>query len=137
MKCGSQSPHGASTGDQQLDSETLARRIADLAGDRKGLNILVIDVRGRSSYTDFLVIASGTSDRHVQSIGEAVADAIKRELGLSTLGVEGLKEGQWALVDFGEVVLHVFHQFTREIYALEDLWKDAPRLAVEQQAAAT
>jgi hypothetical protein len=74
-----------------------------------------------------IVIASGTSDRQVQSIAELVADGMKQER-VPALGSEGLREGQWALIDFGSVVLHVFHQFTRQIYDLDGLWGRAPRL---------
>ena len=117
------------------DSEQLAHLIADSALERKALNVMVIDVRGRSSYADFLVIASGTSDRHVQAIAEFVSTHLKKEHRVKTRGAEGLREGQWALVDFGDVVLHVFHQFTREIYSLEELWDDAPRIPIELKAA--
>lgn len=118
-----------------MDPQTLARRLADVALERKALQVVVLDVRGRSSYTDFLVIASGTSDRHVQSIAELVESTMKKEHGIKVIGSEGLREGQWALVDFGDAVLHVFHQYTRDTYALEALWRDAPRLAIEQHAA--
>ena len=97
---------------------------------------MVIDVRGRSSYTDFIVLASGTSDRHVQSIAE-LADVTLRHEGVGSISREGMREGQWALIDFGSVVLHVFHQFTREVYNLEDMWRDAPRLAGLDTSAAS
>ena len=119
-----------------LDSESTARRIADLALERKALDVVVIDVQGRTSYTDFIVLASGTSDRHVQAVAEYVADTMKNDDGVTPLGREGLREGQWALVDFGSVVCHVFHQFTRDLYDLEELWKDAPRVAVDPPASA-
>jgi len=115
--------------------ETLVRRIADLALDKKAVDVVVVDVRGESSYTDFLVIGSGTSDRHVQSIAEGV-ETTMRQAGVKPIGSEGLREGQWALIDFGSVVVHVFHPFTRDVYKLEELWKDAPRLSVEAPAAA-
>ncbi len=118
-----------------LDSENLARRIADLTAERKAHDIVVLDIRRSSSYADFLVIASGTSDRHVQSVAELVSMTLKKDEGAIPIGVEGLREGQWALIDFGDVILHVFHQFTREVYALEELWSDAPRLHLTQQAA--
>lgn len=98
-----------------------------MALERKAIDLVVIDVRGRSSYTDFIVLASGTSDRHVQSIAE-LADVTLRHEGASCISREGMREGQWALIDFGAVVLHVFHQFTREVYNLEDMWRDAPRV---------
>ena len=94
--------------------------------ERKALDLVVIDVRGRSSYTDFIILTSGTSDRHVQSIAE-LADVTLRHEGVPSISREGMREGQWALIDFGSVVLHVFHQFTREVYNLEDMWRDAPR----------
>lgn len=117
------------------DGEALVRRVADLALDKKAGDVVVIDVRGRSSYTDFLVIASGTSDRHVQSVAEGVETAM-REAGVKPIGAEGLREGQWALLDFGSVVVHVFHQFTRDVYKLEELWRDAPRLTLTESAPA-
>ena len=93
--------------------------------------MVAIDVRGRTGYTDFLVLASGTSDRHVQSVAELVVSTLRKEDGVSVLGTEGLREGQWALADFGGAVLHVFHQFTREVYDLDGMWREAPRLLVD------
>ncbi len=104
-----------------MDAQSLASRIQALADERKAVDITVVDVRGRSSYTDFLVIASGTSDRHVSSIAEFVEVSLKAE-GTTPLGSEGLREGQWALIDFGQVILHVFHPLTRSLYQLETLW---------------
>lgn len=109
--------------------------MADLALDKKALNLVVLDVRGRSGYADFLVIASGTSDRHVQSIGESVLSTVSKN-NTSAIGHEGLREGQWALVDFGSVVLHVFHEYTRSVYRIEELWQDVPRLKVNVSAPA-
>jgi ribosome-associated protein len=112
------------------DDEALVRRVADLALNGKALDVVVIDVRGQSSYTDFLVIASGTSDRHVQSVAEGIDEAL-RASGMRAIGTEGLREGQWALLDYGSVVVHVFHQFTRGVYKLEELWAQARRLTIE------
>jgi ribosome-associated protein len=106
--------------------------VADLALGRKGLDVVVIDLRDRSAYTDFLVIASGTSDRHVQALAEHIQDELGKA-GVRALGTEGLREGQWALVDLGGVVVHVFHEYTRDIYDLESMWRDAPRLEVVPQ----
>ena len=117
------------------DGEALVRRVAELALDGKALDVIVIDVRGQSTYTDFLVVASGTSDRHVQSVAEGIDEAL-RAAGMRAIGTEGLREGQWALLDYGSVVVHVFHQFTRQVYKLEELWREAPRLTVEVPAAA-
>jgi len=113
-----------------VETEKLAELVAQAALDKKALDVVVIDVRGRSSYTDLLVLASGTSDRHVEAIAQGAVGELKKEHEHPALGVEGLREGQWALVDFGDVILHVFHQFTRDVYALEELWADAPRIEV-------
>ncbi len=109
-----------------MDSPTLAAHIADSVADLKGLDIVTIDVRGRASYTDFLVVASGTSDRHVQAVAENVELSLALA-GERSLGREGLREGQWALIDYGSVVLHVFHTFCRSVYDLERLWQQAPQ----------
>jgi ribosome-associated protein len=94
---------------------------------------MVIDVRGRSSYTDFLVVASGTSDRHVAAVANLIEDTLRDE-GVRPVGSEGLREGQWALIDFGNVVAHVFHQFTRGVYNLEAMWENAPRTILEPES---
>ncbi len=101
----------------------------------KAQNVVVVDLRSRSTYTDFLVIASGTSDRHVQSIAEAVEVTLKREQ-ITIVGAEGAREGQWALIDLGGVVVHVFHQFARDQYDLESLYDKAPRTRVSDVPAA-
>ena len=113
-------------------TQRLARHVARLCVERKGEDVLLIDVRGRSSYTDFLVIASGTSDRHVQSMAEHLTTAL-RERGIRPLGVEGLREGHWALLDLGSVIVHIFHPFTRQVYNLEALWADAPKIELESR----
>ena len=99
--------------------------------DRKGIYPVLIDLSDRGSYTDFLIVCAGTSDRHVQSVAEAVLKKAK-ELKVSVVGSEGIREGQWALIDVGNVVVHVFHQFTRDVYALETLWPGAPREELEE-----
>ena len=114
-----------------LETETLAQLVANAALDKKALDLVVIDVRGLSSYTDVLILASGTSDRHVEAIAQGAVTELKREHEHPPIGVEGLREGQWALVDFGDVILHVFHQFARDVYSLEELWSEAPRLELE------
>lgn len=117
-----------------LTSEQLLHRILELAHDGKAQDVVAIDVRGRSSYADFLVIASGTSDRHVESVAERVIQTLRTDSGVRAIGTEGLRDGQWALADFGDVVLHVFHPFTRQVYGLEELWSQAPRVAMAAKA---
>jgi ribosome-associated protein len=109
-----------------LQGEELANRIVELADELKAQDMIILDVRDKVSYADFLVIASGTSDRHVQSIAEQVAKDLK-EAGTRNMGIEGLKEGNWVLTDYGDVVFHVFHHFTREVYRLEEIWQKPPK----------
>jgi len=90
----------------------------------------VLDLRHLSDATDFFVIASGTSDTHVRTLAESVREAIE-EHGEHAHHVEGVTAGRWALLDFVDVVVHVFHPALREYYQLERLWADAPVLAAE------
>jgi ribosome-associated protein len=120
-------------GGSPLNTEALARAIADAVIDHKGLDVLILDLRDESSYADFLILVSGTSDRHVQALADsAMAEA--ENLGARLVGSEGLREGQWALVDFGSVVVHVFHQYSREVYDLEGMLHQAPRLPLAPMA---
>jgi ribosome-associated protein len=89
--------------------------------DMKARDLQVLDVRGLTSVTDYLLIASGTSDRHVRSLAQAVVESAK-QAGLAPLGVEGQEVGEWVLVDLCDVVVHVMQPRTREFYKLEDLW---------------
>jgi ribosome-associated protein len=89
--------------------------------DLKGQNIVEYDVRDMTSITDVMVVVSGTSDRHVKSLADAVVMACK-QAGVPPLGVEGAGEGEWVLVDLGDVVVHVMQPRIREFYALDKLW---------------
>ena len=108
--------------------QQLARKIAQVASDHKALEIQVLDLRALTSFTDFFIVCSGASDRQVISIADAIHHELKGS-GRLPLGEEGLRSGHWALLDYGDVVVHVFYAPTREHYALEKLWFDAPRIA--------
>lgn len=116
---------------EEFDTEALAEAIVDAAWDLKARNVRVIDVRGIASYTDFLVIANGTSERHAQAIASNVADEL-RPYKIRPMGTEGLDRGEWILVDLGDAVLHVFGNLDiRRQFNLESLYGDAPRLKIE------
>ncbi len=110
-----------------MEPEKLRDLVVKTLEDMKARDIKVIDVRGRSDITDIMVIASGTSDRHVKACAESVAFQAKLA-GQATLGLEGTQEGEWALVDLNSVVVHVMQPKVRDFYQLERLWEmDLPQ----------
>lgn len=109
---------------------TPVARAADLALERKGYDVIALDLRGISSATDFFVLASGRSDVQVKAIAEHISDELRRE-GTRPSHVEGLRGGRWVLLDYIDFVVHVFHPHAREFYQLENLWGDAPRWEAE------
>lgn len=100
--------------------------------DKKAFNVRILDVRKISSLTDFLVIASGNSDRQVSAAAEAVHLGFKKEHDTTPIGMEGLNEGRWVLIDYGDVMVHVFHDPVRLFYDLDGLWCDAEEIEVEE-----
>src|SRR5690606_41484503 len=101
--------------------DVLLRAIHAAVGELKAKDVIEIDVRGRTSVCDYMVIASGTSTRHVKSIADEVVRHAKK-LDCQPLGVEGEREAEWVLVDLGDVVVHVFRPRVRNFYSLERLW---------------
>ena len=101
--------------------ESLLESVHDALEELKARDSVEIDVRGKSSVCDYMVVASGTSSRHVKSIADEVV-RFARKLGVMPLGVEGEREAEWVLVDLGDVVVHVMLPRVREFYALERLW---------------
>ena len=110
-------------------AEALLATVRAAVEELKAKEVVEIDVRGKTSVTDHLVIASGTSTRHVKSIADEVIKQAKQQLGVTPLGVEGEREAEWVLVDLGDVVVHIMLPRVREFYALERLWTvgDQPR----------
>ncbi len=100
--------------------------------DAKTQNIAVLDVRKISDFTDYMVIATGTSNRHVQSSADKVVETLRGH-GVRPVGIEGKQLGDWVLIDFGDVVAHIMREQTRDFYNLEKLWSDAKRVDVEKQ----
>ncbi len=98
--------------------------------DHKAADIVVLDLRGLSDATDYFILASGTSDTHVRALTERVVEAL-RKVKRKTHHSEGVKAGRWALLDYVDFVVHVFHPTLREFYQLERLWVDAPTVHVE------
>jgi len=107
-----------------------AKLIVEAALDRRAEMPIVLDVRKLTAYADIFVIVSGRSDRQVRSISDAIVQVLKAN-GDQPLGVEGLDDGNWVLIDCNEAIVHVFDPETRDRYDLERLWRDAPRLVLE------
>ncbi|WP_117233537.1 ribosome silencing factor [Vibrio maerlii] len=104
-----------------MQREELKAFLADKADDMKAEDIVIVDVIGKSSVTDYMVICTGTSKRHVSSIAEHVSSEIKK-VGLEPLGMDGEQEGEWVVLDMGTSMLHVMQEEQRELYQLEKLW---------------
>lgn len=115
---------------RSADGEVVARACARIGSDGKAEDIVTLDVRGISSFTDYFVIMSGRSTRHVQALAEAVENEL-RSKRIKTSRAEGLQEGKWVVLDFDDVVVHVFYHEQRDFFDLEGLWHDAPRIASE------
>jgi ribosome-associated protein len=114
-----------------LRAPTLAMKAAQAAVDKGARSVQVLDLRGKVDYTDVLVLCSGNSTRHVVTIAEAVEEAL-RKAKVRPACTEGLSGSPWVLVDYGDVVVHVFLDEARAYYDLEGLWLDAPRLPVTE-----
>ena len=120
------------TGHTAPASASLAQRAAALCLDLKANDVVLLDVRGVTDMTDYFVIASGTSDTHVRSIGQHVVEEMKKA-GLAVHHTEGLQQGRWVLLDFFDFVVHIFHPTLRSFYQIERLWSDAEVVSLGQQ----
>ena len=117
---------------KSLTAKKLQTAVIAALEDAKGQDIVSLDVRKMTDVADYMIVASGTSTRHVASMADRVADKL-RELGRKPLGVEGQDIGEWVLIDFGDVVVHLMRPQTRDFYNLEKLWS-VPPLADESPA---
>jgi ribosome-associated protein len=120
---------------ERREALLFAKAVIAAALDKKAIEPVLIDVSGRASYADFIAVVSGRSDRQVEAIAEGVCDAMDAQ-GRRPLGREGARNGRWVLIDFGDVVLHVFYQPLREVFDIESLWIDAPRVKLQIPAEA-
>jgi ribosome-associated protein len=115
------------TSNHKLTSHQLARRVAELALDKQGEDIMILDLRELTTLADYFVIATGSVDVHTRAIVDHVDRSLrKQEDAIRPLGIEGRTHLNWVLLDYGDVVLHVFQRDARDFYRLEQLWGDAP-----------
>lgn len=129
-------PATAMPSPDELPGERIAQLAAAFAADKKAIDLRILDLRGSSSYTDFFVIGSGGTDRQIKAIHDNVHERLKKEHGLLPRRVEGLAEARWVLMDYFDVIVHLFVPEVRDFYRLEQLWGDVPRLEVEAQVEA-
>lgn len=114
-----------------MQSENLARRLAEIADSKKAEDIVVLDMRGLVAYTDFLAICTARNERLAKAIVDEVRVRVKQESALLPGGVDGGGEAGWTIIDYLDVVLHVFTPEARDRYQLDDLWHEAPRLEID------
>lgn len=120
---------------QNLSGLELARIAARAASEMKADNLVILDVRGLSSVTDYFVLMDGRSTRHVQSLAQAVEESLSAKR-LKSGDTEGLNEGLWVLLDFNDVVVHIFYHEMRRFYDLDGLWHDAVEVSPEENSPA-
>ncbi|MFT4049154.1 MAG: ribosome silencing factor [Solirubrobacterales bacterium] len=113
---------------EKVTGEQIARRIAELLDDKKGVEITALDVRGLANFADYFVFASGRSDRQTKALHDAVREGMKEDPKMLPVHTEGERERRWILLDYGDVIAHIMVPEVREYYRLEELWGDAPQL---------
>jgi len=122
------------SGHDELAGVAMAEAIAGFASDKKAIEIVELDLRGILGYADYFVICTGNTDRQAKAIHDGIHTGMKQEHGLLPRRVEGLPQAHWVLMDYLDVVVHVFTPETRAFYRLEQLWGEAPSRAVEAES---
>jgi ribosome-associated protein len=110
------------------DSEKLARLCRDIAEDKKAEDIVLLDLRGISTVADFFVVCSGTSEPHLRAISDEIERRLREKLARRPHGVDGFPASRWIVMDYSDVLIHIFHPELRRHYALESLWGDAKQI---------
>jgi ribosome-associated protein len=108
----------------------LAHRCVQFAQDKKALEPIILDLRKVSSIADYLVICSAQSEPQIKAIANGVEKGLKEDFARHPLAVDGFPTSQWVVIDYGDVMFHIFHEQKRPVYALEELWSDAPQVPV-------
>ena len=114
-----------------IDSETIARACAAAAADKKAENPVLLDLRGVSGFTDFFLICSGSSEPQLKAISSSIRESLREKFDRRPLAEDGYPASQWVVLDYGDVICHLFHGEKRGYYDLENLWSDAKRVPLE------
>jgi ribosome-associated protein len=118
------------TAPEELAGAEMAAAIAEYAADKKAIDVVELDLRGIIGYADYFVVCTGNTDRQAKAIHDGIHEGMKKRHGILPRRVEGLPQAQWILMDYLDVVVHVFTPETRAFYRLEQLWGEAPARAV-------
>ena len=124
----------AKSSDNAARALQLAVAAAQTAEENRGQDIVVLDVRHLTCMFDYFVIATGTSRRQIHAMSEEIDHKLEDDLNDERMGIEGYSESRWIVLDYGTVVIHLFDQETREYFAIEDMWAEAPRVAWERSS---
>ncbi|MGE5189511.1 MAG: ribosome silencing factor [Gemmatimonadota bacterium] len=122
-------PRGGRTA---IETRDLVVRCARLAQDKKAADVRALDVRETATFTDYFLLCSGTSDRQVSAVALHIEETLKTS-GVRPLGIEGIREGRWVLLDYGDFVVHVFLDSVREFYKFDRLWGSAPEIPIPEE----
>ena len=115
---------------EKVTSKQLAVSVCKALADKRGKDIVALYVREKTDLCDYFVIASGGNPSQIRAMGERVEELVEKNLGIIPTRTEGLRDGRWAVVDYGDVIVHIFNDETRLFYHLERLWKDGANLEV-------
>jgi ribosome-associated protein len=116
------------------DSETIARACAAAAVEKKAENLVLLDLRGVSEFTDFFLICSGSSEPQLKAISSSIRESLREKFGQRPHAEDGYPASQWVVIDYGDVICHLFHGEKRGFYDLENLWSDAKRVSLEEES---
>lgn len=114
-----------------IDGETLCRACAAAAIDKKAEDIVVLDLRGISTFTDYFVICSASSEPQLKAISSSICEQLRERFARKPISEDGYPASQWIILDYGEVIVHLFRSEKREFYSLETLWSDAKRISLD------
>jgi len=117
---------------KNMESREKSRLCINAVLNKKALDLILLDVRKVSSFADYFIICSGQSSRHVQGIASSIKESLAKE-GIYPLGIEGFTQGSWILMDYNEVIIHIFYKTIREFYDLEGLWSDAKQIETQTE----
>ncbi len=121
-------------GDSAVYAKKLALTVVEAIWEKKGFDVMALRVKEIVQYTDYMVIASARNERQAMAIADNVEDEVRQKLGQKAIGEEGRRTGRWVLIDFGDIVVHIFHKPVRAYYELERLFADAPQLELVEPA---